>query len=207
LFGKIPPGARSVDVSAFTPPDSLFARQAEEECREQPLELVGHAYRTWLFGQVLAAVDGEVLDHELFYVASLLHDYGLAHPTPGRDFTLLSAERALQCAQVSETEAGLGSRLADAICVHSTPGISIDRDGELGCYVQWGAMADIVGLRLWDISKNNIDEIIHRHPRDGFKKQITTLIRAEADAVPNGRFGLLVRSGVPLAIRLAPFES
>jgi hypothetical protein len=30
---------------------------------------------------------------------------------------------------------------------------------------------------------------------------------AEAQAVPGGRFSLLVRCGLPLAVRMAPFES
>jgi hypothetical protein len=33
------------------------------------------------------------------------------------------------------------------------------------------------------------------------------MMRAEAAAVPAGRFGLLVRCGLPLAVRLAPFDS
>jgi hypothetical protein len=33
------------------------------------------------------------------------------------------------------------------------------------------------------------------------------MMRAEAAAVPAGRFGLLVRCGLPLAVRMAPFDS
>jgi hypothetical protein len=33
------------------------------------------------------------------------------------------------------------------------------------------------------------------------------MLRAEAVAVPGGRFGLLLRCGLPLAVRLAPFAS
>jgi hypothetical protein len=32
-------------------------------------------------------------------------------------------------------------------------------------------------------------------------------MRAEASALPTGRFGLLVRCGLPLAVRMAPFDS
>jgi hypothetical protein len=91
--------------------------------------------------------------------------------------------------------------------VHATPGVSIKRDGPIGCYVQWGAMADVAGLRICDVSRDNVDEIILRYPRDDFKRQITAMMRAEAAALPQGRFGLLVRSGVPLAVRVAPFKS
>jgi len=206
-LGRLPPGAANVDLDAFVVPDSLFAREAEQACAEQPRELVSHSYRTWLFGRALAAVDGEPLDTELFYCGALLHDHGLIEPTPGQDFTLAGADRAVSCALAAGLSDHRSQTLADAICVHSTPGVSIDRDGPLGCYLQWGAMADVAGLRICDVSPGNVDEIIRRYPRDDFKRQITAMMRSEAAAMPQGRFALLMRSGVPLAVRLAPFGS
>jgi hypothetical protein len=97
--------------------------------------------------------------------------------------------------------------LADAICVHTTPGVSLEKDGALGCYLQWGAMVDGAGLRAWDVAPANLAEVLRRHPRGDFKRELVELMRAEAAAVPKGRFGLLVRCGVPLAVRMAPFES
>jgi hypothetical protein len=59
----------------------------------------------------------------------------------------------------------------------------------LGCYVQWGAMVDGAGLRLWDISKANVDAVLTAHPRGiDFKRELAALISAEARAVPGGRF-------------------
>ena len=67
-------------------------------------------------------------------------------------------------------------------------------------------MADGAGLRLWDISPDNVRAVLEAHPRGaGFKRELADLIRAEAAVVPGGRFALLVRCGVPLAVRLAPF--
>ena len=98
-------------------------------------------------------------------------------------------------------------RVGDAICVHTTPGIKPDRDGALGCYVQMGAMVDGAGLRMWDISPENIRAVVEAHPRGAyFKRDLSALIRAEARAVPGGRFSLLVKCGLPVAVRLAPFN-
>jgi hypothetical protein len=206
-LGRLPAGAAKVDLGTFMAPDSLFAREAEQACAELPAPLVGHSYRTWLFGRALAAVDGSELDVELFYCGALLHDHGIAQPIPDRDFTLASADRTLACA----TTAGVGDdraqALADAICIHTTPGVAIDRDGALGCYLQWGAMVDGAGLRIWDVAPANVTEILHRYPRVDFKRQLVAMMRAEAAAVPRGRFGLLVRCGLPLAVRMAPFET
>jgi hypothetical protein len=160
-----------------------------------------------MFGLALAAVDRTQFDRELFYCAALLHDYGIATPTPHRDFTLGSAERAIVCAAAAGVAAGSVETLADAICVHTTPGVSIKRDGPLGCYLQWGAMADVAGLRLWDITHANVEAVLRRHPRGvGFKGSLAAMIGAEASAIPRGRFALLVRCGVLFAVRLAPFE-
>jgi hypothetical protein len=206
-LGRLPAAAANVDLELFVAPDSLFAREAEQACAELPASLVRHSYRTWLFGRALAALDGRELDLELFYCGSLLHDHGIAQPTPGRDFTLASADRTLACATMAEVSDDRAETLADAICVHTTPGVAVEGDGALGCYLQWGAMVDGAGLRLWDVAPANVTEILHRYPRTDFKRQLLTLIRAEATAVPQGRFGLLVRCGLPLAVHLAPFES
>jgi len=206
-LGYLPTGAANVDLETFVLPDSPLARQAEQACAEQPQVLVNHSYRTWLFGRALAAVDGDAIDGELFFCGALLHDYGLTDPTPGRDFTLAGADRARSCAEAAGSGEDRANELQDAICVHATPGVSIDRDGRVGCYVQWGAMADVAGLRICDIAPDNVAEVVRRHPREDFKRQLLAMMRAEAAAVPHGRFGLLVRSGLPLAVRMAPFTS
>jgi hypothetical protein len=206
-LGWLPAGAAAVDVRTFEPPDSPFAREAERACAEQPQSIIGHSYRTWLFGHALATLDGIELDRELFYCGALVHDFGIAQPTPGRDFTLASAERTLACATAAGVVDERAELLADAICVHTTPGVSIARDGPLGCYLQWGAMVDGAGLRMWDIAPANVEQVLRRYPRVDFKRQLVELMRAEAAAVPTGRFGLLVRCGVPLAVRMAPFQA
>jgi hypothetical protein len=204
-LGRVPAAAAAIDVKTFEPPDSLLAREAEQACCEQPQAIVGHSYRTWLFGRALAALDRSELDDELFYTAALVHDFGIAQPQRDRDFTLASAERVLACAAGAGVESGRAELLADAICVHTTPGVSTERDGALGCYLQWGAMVDGAGLRMWDIAPVNVSEVLRRYPRVDFKRQLVGLMRAEAAAVPAGRFGLLVRCGIPLAVRMAPF--
>src|SRR5215470_14921991 len=71
-LGRLPAGASAIDVSTFEPPDSALAKEAEAACREQPEGVIGHSFRTWLFGRALAAVDGSELDPELFYCAALV---------------------------------------------------------------------------------------------------------------------------------------
>jgi hypothetical protein len=206
-LGRLPAAAERVDLDAFRAPDSRFAREAEDACAELPPTLRGHSYRTWLFGRALATIDGHGIDDELFYSGALLHDYGIVSPTANRDFTLGSVARMLSCATAAGLDGGRADLLADGICVHTTPGVSVDTDGTIGCYLQWGAMVDGAGLRMWDIAPRDIEEVLRRYPRGDFKRELIGMMRAEAAAVPRGRFGLLVRCGLPLAVRMAPFDS
>ena len=204
--GRVPPGARDLSASAITPPESALTRTAEAACREQPPSVIGHSYRTWLFGVGLAALDGSTLDTELFYVACLLHDYGISEVVAGEDFTLRSAQRVQRCADDTGLAASGVDEAADGVTVHATPGITVDRDGALGVYVQAGAMFDLTGLRLGDLTRAYRDDVIGRHPRDGVTADLLAMIKAEASANPDGRFALLRRCGLPMLLRLNPMR-
>jgi len=206
-LGKLPVGASSIDVRDFEPPDSRLAHEAEAACAEQPDLIAAHSYRTWMWGMALAALDRESLDRELFYCAALVHDWGATIPVPGQDFTIRGAERALACAQAAGIEDARADLIADGICCHTTPGATVERDGAIAYYVQYGAMVDGAGLRAWDVAPHNIAEVLRRYPRGpGFKRGLSDIIRKEARAVPQGRFGLLRRYGMTLAVRMAPFD-
>jgi hypothetical protein len=202
--GRVPPGARDLSAAALTPPDSRLARTAEAACREQPQSVIGHSYRTWMFGAGLATLDEAALDMELFYVASLLHDYGLSQAVDGADFTLRSAERIQRCADEAGLAPATVDEAADAITVR--PGVTVERDGALGVYVQAGAMFDLAGMRIGDLSRAYRDDVIDAHPRAGVTADILTRINAEASANPDGRMALLRRCGLPMLLRLNPIR-
>lgn len=198
---------RNVDLKTqLRPPDSRFALEVEAAANEQTPALLAHSYRTWIYGRALAEVDAAPLDDEIFYAGCLLHDHGLMSPTAMEDFTLRSAQRALGCAQKTGVDRGVAWRLADAIAVHTTAGITVDRDGPLGCYIQAGAMVDITGSRLWDLPRGVVSRTLQQHGRQGFATELAALITAEADAVPDGRFALLRRCGFIPLMKLAPFD-
>jgi hypothetical protein len=203
-LGRSPRCLSELDPSSLEPPDTDFARAVEEACAEQSVEIVEHSYRTWMLGRALATIDCCPLDPELFYCAALLHDYGLITPTKDGDFTLASAARAKRCLDTAGRGGEEGEVVADAICVHPTAGLSIGRDGPLGCYLQWGAMADLVGLRLMEIGHSSAQQIFDAHPRGpGLNQYVVDKVRAEASAVPGGRFALYLNVGMAVALRLA----
>ncbi|MEM9712043.1 MAG: HD domain-containing protein [Actinomycetota bacterium] len=191
------------DLDPGDPPTSRLTRTAEEAAAVQSAALLGHARRTWVFGRALAGHDGVALDDELFYVGCLLHDVGLMEVVAGEDFTRRSAEAATTAAMASDRPE-VGDRLGDVIVAHTTPGLTIERDGAEAVYLQAGATCDLGGLRLETFAADDVGRLLDRHPRGGLVADIVPRIRAEADAVPDGRFALLCRLGFPQAIRLAP---
>ncbi len=204
--GRVPAAARSLSIDDVTPPDSRLAREAEEAAREQTPGVLGHSYRSWVFGAALAGIDGESLDREQFYVASLLHDYGLMQAVAGEDFTIRSAARVARCGDACGTAPKAIDAIGDAIAVHSLPGSQLERDGALGFYLQAGALVDLVGIRADELPKPFRDDATARYDRGGVTQEITRLITAEAQANPAGRFHLLHRCGFNALIRVAPLR-
>ncbi|RNL81259.1 phosphohydrolase [Nocardioides marmorisolisilvae] len=204
LTGRVPVSARDLVAGQFTAPDSAFARAAEEAALEQSPAVLGHGYRTWLFGHGLAALDGVTLDPEIFYVASLLHDYGIEPVVSGQDFTLRSADRAIRVAEDAKVGAAVADEVAGAITVHASPGANVADDGAAGTYVQLGAMFDLAGMRAGDLPRAFRQGVIAAHPRDGVTAAITALITQESKAVPDGRFALLHRCGLSALIKASP---
>jgi hypothetical protein len=201
--GRVPERIAGIDDALLAPPDSALAGEAEEASREQPAALIGHGYRTWAYGRALATLDRIALDDELFYVASLLHDAGLTDAVTGEDFTLRSAHRAARCMEAAGRPEAI-DLVSDAISAHATPGATLEKDGPLAFFIQAGAVLDLAGFRLWDLPHSYVRQVLATHERGSITDTIIDLIRAEAHAVPDGRFALLARYGFTLAVRVAP---
>lgn len=76
--------------------------------------------------------------------------------------------------------------------------------GEL--VVEYGRYSSELSGGQTDVGKY-LDAALKAHPRGaGFKGELAAFIRAEAWAVPGGRFAFMARLGFPLAVRLAPFD-
>jgi hypothetical protein len=158
-----------------------------------------------MYGTALARLDGEELDPEVIYVASLLHDAGISVPVAGQDFTVRSAQAALGAVERSGADATRGAEIADAICGHITPGAEPGTDGVHAVYVQNGAVADLAGLRAWELGPAVRKRAAREHPVEGTGAEVARMWRAEAKSVPKGRAALLEkRAGFSLAVRFGP---
>ena len=168
-------------------PDSQFARHAEEEARElQSSAMLGHGYRTWLFGSAFAALDDAELDPELFYAGALLHDVGLEHLQPGTCFTHRSALAAEAASERVGLDAQRTRDVMDGIAMHITPGLAY-ADSAIGFYLQAGAMADLAGIRAWQLPRELRSRADEAHPREQVHQVVSGCWHAEAKAMPGGR--------------------
>jgi len=184
-------------------PASALARRAEEAAAEQGAALAGHGYRTWLCGSALAIADGASPDPELLYVTSLLHDAGMMREVVGQDFTVRSAEILQQTCRSAGVDEAVARTVADAAVAHASPGLTAE-DDPIGFYVQGGAMADLAGLRMWDLPRGYLRQAYRAHPAHGIHKAIPPLIRREAKQVPQGRFAILRRAGMDWMVTVSP---
>jgi hypothetical protein len=200
-------GSGGIDLDALKIPDSVLAREAEEEARELlSAHVLEHSFRTFLFGLALAEIDGAPVDLEVAYVAAMLHDLNLEHPTPGRCFAVVGAERAEQFALEHGAEPERARRIAAEISGHITLGAADDLASP-GGFVSAGALADVAGPRLDELDAAWVAQVLERHPRLEFKRHLLTCWKAEGRAVPRGRARWLTRwATFPMLVRLAPFD-
>ncbi|MBF6170339.1 HD domain-containing protein [Nocardia blacklockiae] len=206
-FGRDPAHGVRVDPGELAAPDSVLARDAHDTARELLSPPVfEHSRRTYAWAAALAAVHRLEFDREAVYVASLLHDACWPTRTPGIDFTVGGSDIAADVAERHHLEPRRRALLGDAICMHHTPGVTLDAGPEAFLLASAAAL-DVVGLRLWDIPENIRTQVISQFPRTGFKRECARRVRAEAAAVPHGRMWLFHRYGLSdLTIATAPFE-
>lgn len=200
-------GRGGVDLEALRWPDTALVRAADEACRASASPVtVGHSWRTCAFGLALAQLDGVRVDVERLLAASLLHDVALETPTPRRCFAVVGALRALEVAQAAGADETTARAIADAVCIHVTPGIDVARH-PLGAMVSAGAALDLLGMRLWELDPGFVARLEERHPRLQASRALSGFWRAEARAVPSGRAAFLDRVALfSLVMQTAPFR-
>lgn len=206
LAVRLHPGRRSsLDGDLLQMPDSRLVRDATQAATDllSPA-LLHHSARSFAWGAALGTLEGVAFDRELLCVAALLHDTGLPTPVAGVDFTARSAEVAAPLTR--DLDDARREVVADAICMHHTPGVT-PTHGPEAYLLSSGAAVDVFGMRSWDLPDAVRAQVVQAWPRLGFKREFARLFATEAKLVPDGRAAFLHRYAVSgLTIRLAPFR-
>ena len=158
-------------------PDSEICKKATQLVAEvSPTFLCNHCIRTFLFGDLLGKRDGLKCDRELLYLGAVMHDLGLTKRFDNQQrFEVDGADAA----RTFVLEHGLSDEKAqivwDAIALHTSLGIASRKQPEIAL-VHLGASADVLGLRISDISSETVEQVIEAYPRLGFKMAMTELL-------------------------------
>lgn len=207
------PLADDVVARILAVPDTSWVLAAAELAEAQGPVMLGHGMRTHLYGQLLhagRAVDPasalDEIDVEALYVASLLHDLGLASPTEDVCFTVAGATAVLESAEAAGIDEGRAEATADAVVGHAQPDVSPDVHGRIAMLVQEGAVLDLAGSGRSEIAAVHVAEVVRRHPTLKAHRIMSDAWRDESRVVPRGRAAVLTTGGFPWVIRACPRE-
>lgn len=181
-------------ISDAPVPDSALCAEATALWQDvAPGWLAGHGYRTWYFARALGELDRLVVDHELLYVACLLHDLGLtehAPPTPTKPCFAVTGGEAAAVVVEPHRSRGDAELVGEAIAMHLNIDIPLS-DGVLSYLVAAGTLIDVTGPRLQLMPPSLLDAVNARHPRGEFGPAVGDKLAAIGAAFPATRAGYM----------------
>jgi hypothetical protein len=179
-------------------PDSPFAKSAiayaEQHC---PDYMIRHCFRSYCFGAILASRNKLKLDREVFFVAAMLHDLGLspAHVDDPGSFEWVGAKLAYRFTKDSDQSEAFATTVHNAIALHTCVGIAGKQAPELAL-LHYGTGMDLFGMRLDEIPRITLEEILVRYPRDHFKEQFCTCLSHQAHIKPDSHIAAAIGIGI-----------
>lgn len=186
---------RLLEVDDILPPDSEVARQAVALSHElSPPFLFNHCVRSYFWARLLDE-DNRCFDDEAVFTALMLHDLGLTEHgaramKTGQCFTQFGAQKAYELAQKHGWSDRRADLVANAITLHLNVVVAY-RHGKEASMVRAGSGADVAGLGLWLLHRDQIDEVVARIPRIGLKRTMSARLLDESRARPHGRIAFL----------------
>ncbi|WP_051711698.1 HD domain-containing protein [Streptomyces sp. NRRL S-350] len=165
-------GGLPASVAGIRIPDTRLARETVAFARGTcPETLFNHVMRTFLFGALLFEQRGARYDHELVFVAALLHDLGLveAFRTPTERFEVDGADAAQRFLEQRKVTPPRVALVWDAIALHTTVGIAARKRPEIAL-ISVGSGLDFTGNGLEKIPADARADVLSAFPRAGFKQ-------------------------------------
>jgi hypothetical protein len=196
------------DPSQLTPPDSPFAQEVVEACRELEPTVVEHSYRSYIFGRALGLAEGIECDEEALFAATMFHD--LAFPAMGsltdKCFTLAGAEGAEPVLAGSSMPASTQSDVLEAITLHLNPAVPREQ-GAVQHLTHDGVLLDVLGVRAWELDPEGVQRVAQDHPRLGFTVAAEPVLHGHGRKVQGCRAGALFLAGFGPALKTSPWHA
>jgi hypothetical protein len=195
--GRAPSKLLHTDVELILPPDSAICVAAETLSRgvSEPY-LFNHCMRAYFWARLMN--NGKSFDDEALYTAVLLHDLGLtdAYRLKGdalHCFTIPAAREANRLALEYGWSDKRANLVASAIALHLNVSIA-DKHGREAQLVRMGSGADVAGLGMELISREQREVVVAKYPRLDMKKNIRAALSIEAIERPCCRIAFLCNS-------------
>ena len=197
-------------IDDFPVPDTLAARGALQLAQEyQSPAITAHALRSWLWAEAFARMEGiHDIDHELLYVAAVLHDIGTV---TAFDNHTISYEHAGGHVGVALT-AGAGwaperrTRVLEVIVRHNWPSVDPAMDAE-GHLLEIATGLDISGARPDALPEAFRREVLAAYPRGTLAAEFSACIADQASRKPDTAARRLQEGGIARKLAMNPLES
>ena len=196
-------------IADLSRPDTAASAAADElaSAYHSP-SLLNHGRRSWLWAEAFALIEGRrEVDHELLYVAAVLHDVGLV---PEFDNVNLAYEEAGGHVAVALT-AGAGwsaerrQRVLDVIVRHNWPAVDPAMDVE-GYLLEIATALDISGARADVLPQPFVREVLEVYPRLALAEEFGSGVTDQAQRKPHSAAHRLVTHGIREKLARHPLE-
>ena len=201
--------ASGMHIDDFPVPRTQAAHGALALATEyQSAAITAHAIRSRLWAEAFAVVENLLhVDHELVYVAAILHDIGTV---PEYDNHTISYEHAGGHVGVALT-AGAGwaaerrQRVLDVIIRHNWPSVDPGLDVE-GHLLEIATGLDISGARPDALPQEFLREVLAEHPRGDLAREFTSCVVDQAERKPTTAARRLIDYGLAEKLKQNPLE-
>ncbi len=197
---------RLTDIVA---PDTPAARGALALAREyQSPALTAHALRSWFWAEAFARVDGiHDIDHELLYVAAVLHDIGTVTAFDNHTISYEHAGGHVAVALTSGAgwEQARRQRVLDVIVRHNWPAVDPAMDAE-GYLLEIATGLDISGARPDALPEDFRRDVLARYPRGALAAEFGACVVDQAARKPDTAARRLVDGGIVAKLAANPLE-
>jgi HD domain len=216
----VSPQAYPSEVAGIRLPATPLCAKAHELCRSAaPAFLLNHSLRTYVFGALYAAHEGQRFDAESAFVAAVLHDLGLLSQfaTPHTSFEVDGANRAESLVRDSAHPPGEANTVWNAIVMHDMRFAIARHESPEATLLAAGAGADVAGPEEDVISRTTVSTVVATLPRLQFKQRFIALLTDHCVRKPGAQNGTwlegfcrahstVAASATEQAILAAPFD-
>lgn len=169
--------------------------------------LLNHSVRSYLWGAAYADQAGIEVDHELLYVAAVLHDLGLVATFDSHtvDFEYAGGHVAWAFTAGAGWPPARRARVAEVIVRHMWSEVDRAYDPE-GHVLGVSTGMDISGRGVANLPAELRIEVLEHYPRLGLVAEFIACFADQAERKPAGTAAAAVHSGIAARITANPLD-